>query len=279
MDDASELNDLARRFGQIALEAGSVILTSLQQGISTRLKADRSPVTQADEAAEACVLAALERLLPHVPIVAEERVARGEIPIIDDEFLLVDALDGTREFLAGREEYTVNIALIRHGRPVCGAIYAPASAELYIGANQRAYYVNLCAAQNIFENESQNIEALGKTHIMQRLQTRASPANGLCALASRSHCDARTEEFLKLLPVVQRVNFGSSLKFCVIAAGKADVYPRFSPLMQWDIAAGHAILEAAGGAVLTPQAKPISYGQRGCGFKQNPFIAWGRSPI
>jgi 3'(2'), 5'-bisphosphate nucleotidase len=259
-----DLDQLARQFGTLASQAGAAILDVASRGISMRTKADASPVTAADEVAEATVLTALARLLPGVPVIAEECVARGEVPAIGDIFVLVDALDGTREFIAGRNEYTVNIALIHKGVPVCGAIYAPATSALYIGAGHKAYRAQLAPGGRV------------EDAVLQPIRTIAPLPGGLRALASRSHNDPDTQAYLDSLQISERVTAGSSLKFCVLAEGKADIYPRLFPIMEWDVAAGHAIVSAAGGCVRTPQGGPLVYGKADKGFRHVPFVAWGK---
>jgi 3'(2'), 5'-bisphosphate nucleotidase len=251
-------DDLARLFSDIALEAGAAIMRIYAQGAAARLKDDRSPVTEADEVAEAIILAKLAAALPGVPVVAEESAARGAMPDTAERFILVDPLDGTKEFLSRNGEFTVNIALIEQGRPVAGCVYAPAVEALYTGG-ERAWRV-----------------ANGAT---TALSTRTYPAAGLTALCSRSHPDAKSEAFLAGFPVVGRSEAGSSLKFCRVAEGVADVYPRFGPTMEWDVAAGHAVLAAAGGTVVMPDGSPFSYGKRDKGYRNEAFVAWGGRPL
>jgi 3'(2'),5'-bisphosphate nucleotidase len=190
-------------------------------------------------------------------------MSRGEIPLIGREFILVDPLDGTREFLSRNGEYTVNIALVRDGSPCCGAVYAPALARLWVGGT---------IARTV---EVKPDGALPAPDRWRPIKVRTAPPEGLTALVSRSHCDAETEAWLARLPVATRKEAGSSLKFCVLAEGDADVYPRFGPTMEWDIAAGHAVLKAAGGTIATVDGTRLRYGKIEQGFRNPGFIACG----
>jgi 3'(2'), 5'-bisphosphate nucleotidase len=253
----SQENDaLARDFATIAREAGAAIMQVYDKGATVRFKEDRTPVTEADELAEAIILERLAKLLPDVPVIAEECAARGIVPRIGTRFILVDPLDGTKEFLNRNGEFTVNIALIDDGRPVAGCVFAPAVDTLFAGG-ETAWRVE---------------------HGVERaIRTRAYPAGGLTALCSRSHPDAKSEAFLARYDIADRREAGSSLKFCRVAEGSADVYPRFGPTMEWDVAAGHAVLAAAGGAVLAPDGTVFAYGKTGTGFRNEAFVAWGQN--
>ncbi|MDP6952432.1 MAG: 3'(2'),5'-bisphosphate nucleotidase CysQ, partial [Alphaproteobacteria bacterium] len=217
-------------------------------------KSDASPVTEADEAANALIVERLSVLAPDIPIIAEESVAAGIVPDIGERFWLVDPLDGTREFIAGRNEYTVNIALIESRVPVLGVIDLPAKGEAYLGVVGKG-------AWRIVDGERRAIVA------------RPVPAANPIAVASRSHGDAQTDAWLAEAGVGECVRAGSSAKFCVLACGKADLYPRFGRTMEWDIAAGHAILAAAGGSVTTLDGSAFLYAKPG--FENPPFIARG----
>jgi 3'(2'), 5'-bisphosphate nucleotidase len=228
---------------------------------SVRGKADASPVTAADEQAEAVILAGLQRLAPGIPVVAEESVAAGRVPDIGGgSFFLVDPLDGTREFVDRNGEFTVNIALIERGAPVLGVVFAPAvggvSGRLFAGAVGAGAWVE---------------DAQGRRPI----RCRPAPAEGLTVVASRSHGDAAAlDAFLAGRRVARLANAGSSLKLCLIAEGAADLYPRHGRTMEWDIAAGHAVLAAAGGRVMTIDgAGPLAYGKPG--FENPHFVASG----
>ena len=238
----------------IACEAGVLIEEIRARGAAVREKLDTSPVTEADEAANAFIVARLAALTPDIPIIAEESVAAGDIPAIGERFWLVDPLDGTREFVAGRDEYTVNVALVEARRPVLGIVGLPARREAYLGiAGERAW--------RVVNGERQTIRA------------RPVPAANPIAVASRSHGDADTDAWLAAAGVCDCVRAGSAVKFCVLARGDADLYPRFGRTMEWDIAAGHALLEAAGGSVRTMDGGAFLYGKPD--FENPGFIARG----
>lgn len=258
--DSADRDAAAELFAEIALAAGPLILDLYENGCEIRAKADASPVSEADERAEALILARLAQDLPGFTVVAEESCARSAPPSCAGPFILVDPLDGTREFVNRNGEFTVNIALIAEGTPVAGAVYAPVLGEIWWGG-RRAFHARVSSA--------------GERTDMRPIHVRSAPANGLVALASRSHGDPQTEAFLARLPLAGRASAGSSLKFCRIAEGRADVYPRFGRTMEWDVAAGHAVLAAAGGAVLTPWGAPFAYGKSDEGFANGPFVAWG----
>jgi 3'(2'),5'-bisphosphate nucleotidase len=260
--EACSRDGVALALARAALEAGPAVMEEYARGTGARSKADGSPVTSADERAEAIIRARLYRLAPSTPIVAEEACAAGAPLDGGARFFLVDPLDGTKEFLSRNGEFTINIALIEAGAPVAGAVYAPAQNRLWF-AGETAF---ACAAQLGAD--------LPDPSAWRRLQSRPAPA-GLIALASRSHCDPATEAFLARLPIAERKSAGSSLKFCVIAEGAADVYPRFAPTMEWDTAAGDAVLRAAGGIVLKADGAPLTYGKIGEGLRNAGFVAWG----
>lgn len=246
-----------------AIEAGKAICAVYSGAFDVRRKADESPVTAADHAAEAIVLDHLARGAQGVPVVAEEEAAAGRIPAIGERFFLVDPLDGTKEFVARRGEFTVNIALVESGVPVLGVVYAPASSQLYAGD----------LAAGLAFRSAQEPETTRRAP-RESIRTRQPPPDGLTAVASRSHRTPETDEYLKRAGVARTVSIGSSLKFCLVACGEADVYPRFGPTMEWDTAAGHAVLAAAGGSVRTLDGEPLRYGKSG--FRNPSFIASGR---
>jgi len=243
----------------IAREAGDVIMRHYAGDVERRHKADKSPVTVADEEAEALIIQRLREAAPDVPVVAEESVAAGRVPDVAGGVLfLVDPLDGTKEFLNRNGEFTVNIALVEHGRPTAGVVFAPAVGRMFWGSDAQAF------------EERANAPA-------RRVQTRATPSDGMVAIASRSHRDRLTEEYLAHYPIRELIAAGSSLKFCVIAAGEADIYPRHGRTMEWDTAAGHAVLAAAGGRVTGLDGKtPLVYGKASEKFANPSFVAWGR---
>jgi len=239
----------------LCLDAGNVILDVYRTAFEVTGKSDGSPVTEADARAEAVIVKGLRRLAPGIPVVAEESVAAGHIPDTGSEFWLVDPLDGTREFISRNGEFTVNIALIREGVPVLGVVYAPAIGTLYEGK------AGLGAIRT----------AGGSRHT---LCVRPPPAAGLTVVASRSHGDMdEIARFLGGRPVENLLQVGSSLKLCRVAEGVADLYPRLGRTMEWDIAAGQAVLEAAGGRVQTLDGTPLRYGKPG--FENPHFVASG----
>ena len=262
--DMNARDELALAFGSIVSEAGLLINAIRASDPGARRKPDGSPVCRADLEAEALILMRLAGVMPGVTVIAEESFAAvDEVP---RRFLLVDPIDGTREFLAGYDDFTVNIALIEAGEPIAGAICAPARHEIYVGGSAAAFTAKL-AADGALPNSA-----------LQPIATRATPHTGLIALTSRSHVDQETERWLLRPGVAAVERAGSSLKFSLVARGEADVYPRLAPTMEWDTAAGHAILTAAGGAVLALDGAPLRYGKHDLGFKNAGFIAWGANP-
>ncbi|PWS34918.1 3'(2'),5'-bisphosphate nucleotidase [Falsiroseomonas bella] len=250
----------------IAAEAGARIVAIRSRPHEVTAKGDGTPLTEADLAAEAIIAAGLARAAPGIPVVSEEDAARADPPP-GAAFLLVDPLDGTREFLGPSGEFTVNIALVEGGRPVCGVVYAPAIGRIWRGARGLGAEAAALAP---------GADPAGLAWVPIRARPR--PADALVAVASRSHLDPDTEAFLARLPVGRRRSIGSSLKFCLVAEGEADVYPRLAPTMEWDTAAGQAVLEAAGGSVTTPEGAPFAYGKAAAGFRNGPFVAWGAPP-
>lgn len=260
--DAFDDEDLQAVLRLIAERAGQVILTHYAEGagIEVRTKDDASPVTAADEAAEAFILQALETLTPQIPVVAEEAMAAGVAPDISgDLFWLVDPLDGTKEFLARNGEFTVNIALIQDGEPVAGVVHAPALTMTWAGAGPGS------ATYSQADQPPRGIEV------------RRPPEDGLVVVASRRHGASQDlDRFLADYDVAEQTEAGSSLKFCLVASGKADLYPRFGRTMEWDTAAGHAVLLAAGGSVTrADDGRPLRYGKPG--FENPHFIARGKT--
>jgi 3'(2'), 5'-bisphosphate nucleotidase len=245
-----------------AVDAGRAAHEIYLAGFEVQRKADHSPVTQADHAAEAIILERLRQAAPHVPIVAEEEVAAGRLPAFDSEFFLVDPLDGTKEFIQRIGDFTVNIALIRDGVPVLGVVYAPVTSGLFIGNVTEGW-----AQRGHQPTDSKAVAARAP------IRVRAAPERGLTVVVSRSHATPETETYLAQYAVAERVSVGSSLKFCLVAAGEADLYPRLGPTMEWDTAAGQAVLVAAGGTVLAPGGTPLEYGKPG--LRNSHFIAGG----
>ncbi|ODT25602.1 MAG: 3'(2'),5'-bisphosphate nucleotidase [Hyphomicrobium sp. SCN 65-11] len=248
------------------LTAGAIEMRHYCEGCAVESKADASPVTAADREAEAVLVAAIAAAAPGIPIVAEEEVAAGRMPTLGSEFFLVDPLDGTREFIAQRGEFTVNIALVRDGAAVFGIVYAPACDELYV-----TLAPDVAAMARVTPREGPvTLDEIGLTPI----HTRAPDPKALVALVSRSHATPETEALLARFAIASRTNAGSSLKFCAIARGAADIYPRIGPTMAWDTAAGHAVLAAAGGSVTTLDGKPLRYGDSMATLCNPNFIAW-----
>jgi 3'(2'),5'-bisphosphate nucleotidase len=254
---------IAEIFAELTLEASIVVMGVYARDPCARRKADRSFVCDADEKAEAVILAGLAARLPAYPVIAEEAASRGDKPLCGRAFILVDPVDGTREFLHRNGEFTINIALIVDGVPRAGAVYAPAIGQLWM-AGHHAYAVRIEPGALLPPIEGRRLIAV-----------RANPSHGLTALESRSHADAETETFLATLPIAERRCAGSSLKFCAIAEGEADVYARFGTTMEWDTAAGDAVLRAAGGAVLDRGGDALLYGKVGEHYRNGPFVAWG----
>ena len=235
-----------------AREAGEAILEIVRRGFEVESKKDTSPVTEADRAAELVILAALARAAPGVPVIAEEEVAAGRIPAHDQTYFLVDPLDGTKEFVRGGDDYTVNIGLIEHGVPKLGVVFAPATGRLHGG----------CVGEGAWLDEGDGRVPV-KTRARGDLTT---------AVASKSHLNQATIDYLEAaVGNCGYVSIGSSLKFCIVAEGKADIYPRASPTSEWDTAAGHAVLLAAGGLVDGPDGQPLRYGKRA--FLNRAFVA------
>jgi len=252
-------------FEQAALEAGKAILDIYRAGCDVTFKEDLSPVTIADEQAERIIIEHLSRAFPGVPIVAEESVAAGNVPDVRGKsFFLVDPLDGTREFVEKRDEFTVNIAYIENGVPVAGIVYAPAIGLAFTGEDGKAQKLTVDEAFSV----------TGRSDI----RARPEPTD-LLALASRHYNNARTDRFLTDNAITACTSVGSSLKFCMVAEGRADVYPRFSRTMEWDTAAGDAVLRAAGGVTVMANGLPLVYGKtdqsEDSDFANPDFISWG----
>jgi len=244
----------------IAARAAAAILDLASKG-DARIKADGSPVTAADEAAEVIICEGLQRLAPGIPIISEERASHDKPKAIESgSYFLVDPLDGTREFIAGRDEYTINIALMTDGAPLLGIICAPAPS---LGGFWRG--IDGRGADRIAG------ATIGKP---TPIHTRPRPPREVAIMVSRSHLDARTRAFADGFPQAKLVQCGSSVKLCRVADGTADLYPRLAPTRDWDVAAGHAILKAAGGDVTAPDGSPLRYGTADLSIPA--FVASGR---
>jgi 3'(2'), 5'-bisphosphate nucleotidase len=257
---------MAAAFERLALEAGKLIMDVYDCEIVAAVKADQSPVTAADHASERLILDGLRREYPDIPCVAEEEIAAGLVPAaLGDAFILVDPLDGTREFVSRRPDFTVNIAFVREGVPVVGVVYAPARGEMYAGYPGHAEVITV--------GHGYTVESRRRA----RIRDGATPCT---IVASRSHGNAETDAYIRKFEAAELVSIGSSLKFCLVAAGQADLYPRFGRTMEWDTAAGDAVLRAAGGTTTTVDGAPLAYGKRNqahdADFANPHFIAKGR---
>lgn len=254
------MSPLLQLMVEAGLAAGAEIEAIYGAGCATEWKADGSPITEADHRAEAIILARLGSAYPDIPVLAEEEACAGRIPELGACFFLVDPLDGTRGFVERNGEFTVNIALVEHGIATAGVIYAPDSHRLYVGERGAGAWRRIGTGPE------------------ERIHVRPAPAEGLAMIASRTTAEA-TRARLAHLPIADFVPSSSSFKFCLIAEGSADVYPRFGPTMEWDTAAGQAILEAAGGRVMALdgdiEAGPLGYGKVDRAFENPHFIAWG----
>jgi 3'(2'), 5'-bisphosphate nucleotidase len=254
------LSDRGKLFAEInaiADLAGEEIMQFYRGEMHVQRKADNSPVTAADEAAERIIIAGLQRLTPNIPVVAEEEAAKGKtIKVGTQPFWLVDPLDGTKEFIAHRDQFTVNIALIEDFSPTMGIVLAPALRTSYATDGQGT------VVKRVDKNPPEPISA------------RPIPEKNVIVTASRSHGDrTKMQELIKDYAISNVLISGSSIKFCMIASGEADIYPRYGPTSEWDIAAGHAVLKAAGGSVKTLDGKEIRY--RKSDFRNPEFVAYG----
>jgi 3'(2'), 5'-bisphosphate nucleotidase len=249
---STDYGGLMDALAEAAREAGEAILSVVSRGFDVESKHDQSPVTEADRAAELVILAALARAAPGVPVIAEEEVAAGRIPAHADTFFLVDPLDGTKEFVRGGDDYTVNIGLVEAGTPRLGVVFAPAAGVLHAGLIGEGAWVD---------------DGTGRRPIRTRPR-----GEQVTAVASKSHLNQATIDYLEAaVGSCGYISVGSSLKFCIVAEGKADIYPRASPTSEWDTAAGHAVLLAAGGIVDGPDGGPLCYGKRA--FLNRAFVA------
>ena len=254
-----DLDAVARGLGEVAVEAGRLLAAVADRGCGHRAKADGSPTTDADQAAEALIVRRLAERWPGIAVVAEES-AEGLDPLREDPaalYFVVDPLDGTRDFMAGLGEYSVNIALVAGSRPVAAAIAVPANGRVWAAGRRAA------------------VAPIADELVWAPVVVRPTPEVGATALVSRRHGDPDTEACLSGLPVGERRVASSAFKFCLIASGEADVYLRCGPTMEWDVAAGDHILTCAGGIVVGPDRRPLSYGHAERGFLNGPFAALG----
>ncbi|MEM6384509.1 MAG: 3'(2'),5'-bisphosphate nucleotidase CysQ [Pseudomonadota bacterium] len=246
---ALPLADLQQTLVPIAVAAGAATIHHFSSGdLGIDTKNDDSPVTKADIDAEAIILAGLAKAYPDIPVVSEEAAAAGNAPDADALFFLVDPLDGTKEFISGNGEYTINIALIENGVPIAGVVLAPAKGRIFYGDREGGARQAAVTDQTVGDWDD--------------LCIRPAPQDGITAIASRSHGSSETSAFLTKMGVENTVKAGSSLKFCLVACGEADLYPRFGRTMEWDTAAGDAVLRAAGGLVLCEDGEPLAYGKQ-----------------
>ena len=256
-------------FTRIALDAGALILSIYARDFTVETKPDSSPLTEADTAAEALILERLAAIFPDIPVIAEESVANGVVPAFAERFILVDPLDGSKEFIARNGEFTVNIALIYDGVPVVGVVYAPALGRIWWGS----------AASGAFAARVKDHRLADPVPVA----VRTAPQAGLTLVGSRSHGSGAGDPRLDGLAVADFACVGSSLKFCRLAEGAADLYPRFGRTMEWDTAAGDAILRAAGGRVVDMAGAPLRYGKRNqphdCDFANTQFWAFGDTAL
>jgi 3'(2'), 5'-bisphosphate nucleotidase len=249
----------------LASQAAAAILAIRRSALATRLKSDHSPVTAADEASDSVIAKGLSQILPGLPVVSEEATIQPAAIAPGASFILVDPLDGTKEFLAGTNEFTVNIALVVDGQPVAGFISVPALGLIYRGVVGRGAE-SLRLAPGAPSAQASEVAMI---------RTRPRPVEGLVATVSRSHIESATNAFLARLPVLNHLPCGSALKFCRIADGTADVYPRLSPTCEWDVAAGHALVTAAGGFLAAPDGTLLRYGRAEANYRVPAFVAWG----
>ncbi|HEY7553086.1 MAG TPA: 3'(2'),5'-bisphosphate nucleotidase CysQ [Hyphomicrobiaceae bacterium] len=253
----------------VALAAARVQMAYFAAGVAATKKTDNSPVTVADQESEAIILEGLARIAPGVAVVSEEAAAAGHLPAVGATFFLVDPLDGTRPFLRREPCFTINVALIEDGSPAFGLVYAPALDDFYVTTGP----AQASAARLAPASEPRSLAACA----LQPLRTRVPDPNALSALVSQAHMDRTTQRFLDRYSVVERRAVSSSLKFGLIARGEADLYPRAAPTCEWDTAAGHAVLAAAGGTVTALDGGPLRYGKPQ--FRNAGFVAWGRAPL
>ncbi len=250
------MDDLSALIARACAEIGATSPTTMVR----RLKPDQSPVTAADEASETVILQGLTQILPKMPVVAEESASAAAPANLTGSFVIVDPLDGTREFLAGRDEFTINLAIVTRGLPVAGIIAAPKQGQLWRGViGHGAERLRLSG---------------GSSGPAEAISTRPWP-DAPVAVVSRSHMDAATDKFVSALGPTTRVPCGSAIKFCHIAEGTADIYPRLATTCEWDVAAGHALVVAAGGLVTAPLGIPLTYGRAAENFRVPAFVAWG----
>lgn len=260
------LQDMMEKIAALALKAGAAILEIYAGDFAVSSKADRSPVTEADARAEAIIIDGLRAIAPGIPVISEEAFS-GDTSSADAEaFFLVDPLDGTKEFVRRNGEFTVNIGLVYKRRPIAGVVYAPALSRCFLasGPDRSSSFV------------ARSGDLLPGPGARQRLSVRRAPTEGLTALVTRSHGSSATDEYLRQYSIAQRIAMGSSLKICLVAAGEADLSPRFGPTMEWDTAAAHAIAAGAGAKLIdVTSGQTLTYGKRHSGLTNPNFVVLG----
>ena len=259
MNSDMNLNKVLEVCCDLAIRGGQEALKYYDDAVTIRLKSDMSPITAADLAVDRTVVLGLKSEFPLIPIISEERVETHSEDVGKGLYFLVDPIDGTKEFISRNGEFTVNIALIENDKPVLGVVFAPALDQLFFGSKGIGAFESHPKRDGYQSHSAQNIIADGHSNPRLRI------------MISRSHLDSETIEFIKVNPNSERIIAGSSLKFCELAAGRADIYPRFGPTMEWDTAAGQAVLVAAGGSVENLQGSPLIYGKPA--FRNSAFIA------
>lgn len=257
---------LAMELANIASLAGAAVMKIYQDGFDVINKDDGSPLTKADLAADEIVAQGLKALAPDIPVLSEESAETVDPKSLGDLFFVVDPLDGTREFVSHNGDFSVNIALVEHGIPIVGVVYAPAHSKMWF-AGDIAYAAKVTPGRTVDPSS------------IRTINTCAKPRKPVRAVASRSHRDKQTDAFLLKLPKCDTVAIGSALKFCLVAEGDADVYPRYGPTMVWDTAAGVAVLQAAGGMVEDEDGAPLRVHHGENGWRNGAFTAWGCSKI
>lgn len=263
--------DLAEVLLPVVLEAGAIEMKYFRTGVEVSTKDDYSPVTVADQEAEALIAAALRSIRPDIPVVGEEAASAGTLPPPSKAYFLVDPLDGTRDFIAGRDEFTVNIGLISDGEPVFGIVYQPPKGRLFMT-------VGAASALEATVPADASVSSLGQITATP-ISTVAADQENMRVAVSRSHRSAKLDAKLDKLQFRHRLESGSSIKFCLVARGEADVYPRLSSISEWDTAAGHAIATCAGGKVVTLDNHPLTYGNAEANYRVPPFVVWGEPEL
>lgn len=251
------MDDLTR----IVARAATAVRAHSPATVARRTKDDSSPVTAADEASEATILEGLARLVPEMPVISEESAVPQAKGVIGGSFFIVDPLDGTKEFLAGTDEFAVLLALVTDGAPIAGVVAGPNRGRVWRG---------------VVGHGAERLRLLPEgADEPQPIQARSWPGADAVAMVSRSHYDPKTDAFLKPFGPIKHDSCGSALKFALIAEGSADIYPRLGTTCEWDVAAGHALITAAGGTVLSPEGEALSFGRADNNFRLPAFVAWG----